>query len=45
MNPEIVNFTVNGEKNQLLVAPNELLLNVLRDKLYLTGTKYVCGIG
>jgi carbon-monoxide dehydrogenase small subunit len=27
------------------VAPNELLLNVLRDRLQLTGTKYACGIG
>jgi carbon-monoxide dehydrogenase small subunit len=26
-------------------APNELLLNVLRDQLELTGTKYGCGIG
>ena len=45
MKKEIVNFTVNGEACELLVAPNELLLNVLRDRLHLTGTKYVCGIG
>ena len=27
------------------VEPNELLINVLREKLGLTGTKYGCGIG
>jgi carbon-monoxide dehydrogenase small subunit len=27
------------------VAPNEILLNVLRDRLHLTGTKYGCGLG
>ena len=45
MKKEVINLTVNGETYELLVAPNELLLNVLRDRLHLTGTKYVCGIG
>jgi carbon-monoxide dehydrogenase small subunit len=36
---------VNGVKRELLVSPNELLLNVLRDRLGLTGAKYGCGIG
>lgn len=36
---------MNGVKRELLVAPNELLLNVLREQLGLTGTKYGCGIG
>ena len=27
------------------MAPNDLLLNVLREDLELTGTKYACGIG
>ncbi len=36
---------VNGVKRDLLVSPNELLLNILRDRLGLTGTKYGCGIG
>jgi aerobic-type carbon monoxide dehydrogenase small subunit (CoxS/CutS family) len=36
---------VNGVKRELLVAPNELLLNVLRERLELTGAKYGCGIG
>jgi len=40
-----ITFKVNGELVTLDVKPNELLINVLRDKLKLTGTKYVCGIG
>ena len=40
-----IRFTLNDEPRELLVAPNELLLNVLREKLQLTGTKYGCGIG
>ena len=36
---------VNGVKREILVSPNELLLNVLRDRLGLTGAKYGCGIG
>jgi len=40
-----VELTVNGVKRQLRVAPNELLLNVLRERLQLTGAKYGCGIG
>jgi aerobic-type carbon monoxide dehydrogenase small subunit (CoxS/CutS family) len=38
-------LTVNGVRRELSVAPNELLLNVLRDQLGLTGAKYGCGIG
>jgi len=40
-----IELTVNGVKREILVAPNELLLNVLRDRLGLTGAKYGCGIG
>lgn len=40
-----IELVVNGVKRELLVEPNELLLNVLRDRLGLTGTKYACGIG
>lgn len=40
-----ITFKVNGEPITLDVKPNELLINVLRDRLKLTGTKYVCGIG
>ena len=40
-----IELTVNGVRQRLWVAPNELLLNVLRERLQLTGTKYGCGIG
>lgn len=36
---------VNGSDRAVWVAPNDLLLNVLREQLQLTGTKYACGIG
>lgn len=40
-----IEFTINGQKREALVKPNDLLINILRDDLYLTGTKYGCGIG
>ena len=40
-----IQLRVNGVERDLLVAPNELLLNVLRERLGLTGAKYGCGIG
>jgi xanthine dehydrogenase iron-sulfur cluster and FAD-binding subunit A len=40
-----IGLTVNGVMHRLEVKPNELLLNVLRERLSLTGTKYGCGIG
>jgi carbon-monoxide dehydrogenase small subunit len=40
-----VTFSVNGEKHELVVEPNALLVNVLREELGLTGTKYTCGTG
>ena len=40
-----IEVTVNNEKRRLSVKPNDLLINILRDELYLTGTKYGCGIG
>jgi len=40
-----VEFTLNGQTKQILVFSNDLLINILRDELYLTGTKYGCGIG
>jgi len=40
-----IEFTLNGRRRQFDVEPNQLLLNLLREKLYLTGTKYGCGIG
>jgi xanthine dehydrogenase iron-sulfur cluster and FAD-binding subunit A len=40
-----ITLAVNGVAHRLWVKPNELLLNVLRERLHLTGTKYGCGIG
>ena len=40
-----IEITINGRKRQFDVEPNKLLLNLVRDDLYLTGTKYGCGIG
>lgn len=40
-----IKFTINGQQREALVQPNDLLINLLRDELYLTGTKYGCGIG
>ena len=40
-----VNITINGRKRGFDLEPSKLLLNLLRDELYLTGAKYGCGIG
>lgn len=40
-----IKFTINGAPRELWVAPNELLMDVIRGHLGLTGTKYGCGIG
>jgi carbon-monoxide dehydrogenase small subunit len=40
-----IHFVVNGEAYELLVEPNDILLDVLRDRLDLTGTKEGCGTG
>jgi isoquinoline 1-oxidoreductase subunit alpha len=40
-----VNFTVNGQRQNVDVAPQMPLLWVLRDTLGLTGTKFGCGMG
>jgi xanthine dehydrogenase iron-sulfur cluster and FAD-binding subunit A len=41
----LIELCINGREHQVWTAPNDLLLNVLRDQLQLTGTKYGCGIG
>ncbi len=41
----LIELGVNGRRRQVWVSPNDLLLNVLRDDLQMTGTKYGCGIG
>ena len=45
MEEKQIEFTINGRRKKLLVKPNDLLLNVIRDDLSLTGTKYACGTG
>ncbi|MFN8204661.1 MAG: (2Fe-2S)-binding protein [Solirubrobacteraceae bacterium] len=45
MSKHLIRFVLNGEPRELAVAPNELLMNVIRETEQLTGTKYGCGIG
>jgi carbon-monoxide dehydrogenase small subunit len=45
MEKHTIDLTINGEKYELRVAPNELLVNVIRENVGLTGTKYACGTG
>jgi carbon-monoxide dehydrogenase small subunit len=40
-----IEIIINGRKRRFDVEPNKLLLNLVRGDLYLTGTKYGCGIG
>jgi len=40
-----IELTVNGESCRLEVEPRETLVEVLRERLRLTGTKEGCGIG
>ncbi len=40
-----ITVTINGEKKEIYFEGGETLLDVLRDNLYLTGTKYGCGQG
>jgi len=39
-----VSFTVNGRPYELELEPHELLLDVIRDRLELTGTKRSCDV-
>jgi len=41
---EIVKFNVNGRPYEVAIEPQMTLLEVLRDELDLTGTKYSCGV-
>jgi len=45
MAKEIAAFVVNGQKYEVIIEPHMLLVDVLRDSLGLTGTKYACGAG
>lgn len=40
-----IELILNGTRKRTDVKPNELVLNMLRERLHLTGTKYGCGIG
>lgn len=42
---EILTLTVNGKKEQILYEGAETLLEILREKLELTGAKEGCGYG
>jgi len=42
---QTIHFKLNDEPIQIEVEPNLTLLQVLRDKLELTGTKEGCGLG
>jgi len=45
MKEKLIEFTINGKPKKMHVKANELLLNVIREDLGLTGTKYGCGTG
>ena len=40
-----IELRVNGQAHQVVVKPQDLLVDVLRDQLGLTGTKKGCGTG
>ncbi|MFA5868140.1 MAG: (2Fe-2S)-binding protein [Candidatus Bathyarchaeia archaeon] len=40
-----ITINVNGKQRRFDVEPHTLLLNLIRDQMNLTGTKYGCGIG
>ncbi len=40
-----VQITINGRQRSFNIPPQKLLLNLLRDEMDLTGTKYGCGMG
>ncbi len=42
MTKELIRLKVNGETHELAIAPNKLLLDVLREDLGLTGSKRGC---
>ena len=45
MQKQRIQLTINGESCEFWVAPNTLLMNLLRNEMELTGTKYGCGTG
>ena len=45
MQKQRIQLTINDESCGFWVAPNTLLMNLLRNEMELTGTKYGCGTG
>ena len=45
MKKKNISIVLNNEKRDIDVLPNELLINVIREVLGLTGTKCGCGMG
>ncbi len=45
MGVRLINFKLNGRPISIEVKDNELLINVLRDRLGVLSPKYGCGIG
>ncbi len=41
----VISTTINGEEKQVTVAPNQTLLDFLRDDLLLRGSVEGCGVG
>jgi len=41
----MINTTINGNAVQFEARPEASAVDVLREKLHLTGTKLVCGAG
>jgi len=45
MQKQIARFIINGRPYEVAIEPRMTLLELLRDELGLTGTKYSCGAG
>jgi carbon-monoxide dehydrogenase small subunit len=45
MEKRLIELHVNGESHELAIKPNDTLLEALREKLGLIGTKEACGVG
>jgi len=45
MKKRLIELHVNGESHEIAVKPNDTLLEALREKLHLVGTKEACSVG
>jgi carbon-monoxide dehydrogenase small subunit len=43
MKKQLANFNINGQEYELLIEPRTTLLELLRNEIGLSGTKYGCG--